>query len=146
MACARCVVCGLDLPWDKEFCPVRYCGRETMPEDSWDHDPEWAYKVKSMNLIPQEGEEIPNVTAKIVRKDGQLFVAASLLENAGYPYLESGSIVRVNTKFYEVMGAVYPNSDTPGWWISLVDVDEWLGKIPVLDPVTYSDMMVDRGF
>jgi len=144
MACSRCAHCGLDLPWDKDVCPVRDCNRETFRVDEWDHDPEWAEKVKRMNTAHRFGEPLPDLDIKIIRKDGREYVADKLLHDH-HPDLASGDILQIRGKFYEVVSAVYRDTDSMGWMIELVGSEDPTKGWPVISDEDYFDLMVRRG-
>jgi len=92
-------------------------------------DEDWREKVrKSLGFDPPEEEQKvafalphpPDLSIALHIADGRMWVPHDVLIDAGYSYLEDGSIVFVNNRFYELIG--YSQSRKM-WWVEELVVD-----------------------
>ena len=81
-----------------------------------------------MSIYPHRHDN----SARIYRKDGQLWVTHTELLQSGYRNIEDFDIVYLNDKFYELQGFV---EKPDAWWIEEVDI----GALPETPPVQASD-------
>ena len=143
MAYRRCSPCDLDLPNDKESCPV--CAGEAWYVRDGLHDPNWRKRADSLLRRPKPGERIPNAQIEIVERDSRLFVAEANLEEGGYFNVAAGSIVQIRGEYYEIVGPMFKHSDTPSYWLEKVMVGELEVDHPVLSDWEYAKLERKRG-
>jgi len=143
---SRCARCDLNLPKSYTNCPV--CHTETFEHDqTWDQG--WtkeAERLKKRRFQEATGL-IPNAMATVVEKDGLLFVAEDYLHRAGYNPQDL-DVVKINGKFYELVGRVGDDEIT-GWWLEPVDVEAEVARLteqhPVLTETEYQALERQRG-
>lgn len=147
MAARRCSHCDINFPFDRTECES--CQRPTWEMraegDTWDTD--WKDKVKQIKIRHRPGTPIPDLreSGQPIEREGRLFVADALLRNVGYHDLESGDIVKINGEFYEVLSAIYRNTDVPAWWIQLVPLEGvWPDEHAVLSDFDYETLQKKR--
>lgn len=144
MAAMRCSKCNLNYPYDKKKCPI--CEGKLWRLEGEFHDKDWELYVKANRRI-MAGEPIPNVEAPVVEWDGRKFVANKFLKDAGYLWLESGSIVKINGRYFEVLSAMFTN-ELASWWIEVMEFESEkadIDRLPVLTEAEYRELEKRRG-
>lgn len=141
MAAARCSHCDITFPYDHKVCDA--CGEDTWQlnheKDTWDSD--WREQVSRIKKRHRAGTPIHDLrhTKAIVKEEGRLYVADTLLQDVGYHDLESGSVVQINGEFYEVLHAVL--GKTAAWRIELIPLEGvWPDDIPILNDFDYQNL------
>lgn len=137
----------MNYPMDRKLCPV--CGEPTWQAGEETFDPDWKQQVdrlknarerRSSGLIPN-AELSPD---KMVAYKDRLFVADPTMQEWGYN-LEGGEVVQINGEFYDVVGAMFPETEEKGWWIEAIPPFEWPKHLTVMSDFDYTELDKARG-
>lgn len=139
----RCTYCSVQFPPSESKCLI--CGELTWPMYKTGPDSDWRDTVKRklgeqaylpLGEAPEGGAYAlphpPDLVVALHIGDGRMWLPHAVLIDAGYRHLEDGSIVFVNSRFYELMG--YSESRKM-WWIEEMVIDG------VFDNITPEDII-----
>lgn len=140
----RCSICSIQYPPFVEVC--RICGEETWPMFKTGPDEDWEERlareigegvfVDPPRPIAYAVQHPPDVQLPLHIRDGRLWISHAGLIDAGYRYLEDGSIVFVGGRFYELAGYW----EAQGlWWVEEIVTDGCFGEVTPEDIINGGD-------